>query len=92
MIDESRLARRIDAHLCRYTPSDRFATAVFVLLSRDSGELTYVNAGHNAPLLFGPGSPADLDPSLLFLKFPYRSLTVAAPTRRVRSIGENCYT
>lgn len=30
----------------------RFATAVFIVLSRDSGELTYVNAGHNAPIVF----------------------------------------
>lgn len=47
------LARHINTHLCRYTPGDRFATAVFIRLSRDSGELTYVNAGHNAPIIFG---------------------------------------
>jgi hypothetical protein len=49
--DPLALARQINRHLSRYTPSDRFATAVFVMLSRDSGELTYVNAGHNAPIL-----------------------------------------
>jgi serine phosphatase RsbU (regulator of sigma subunit) len=32
-----------------------FATAVFLLLNRDSGELSYVNAGHNAPIIFGHG-------------------------------------
>src|SRR5271166_1872243 len=53
------LARRINQHLSRYTPSDRFATAVFIVLSRDSGELTFVNAGHNAPMVFGPGSTID---------------------------------
>ena len=42
-------ARQINKHLSRYSPADRFATAVFVVLKRDSGELTYVNAGHNAP-------------------------------------------
>src|SRR5271165_5138334 len=52
-------ARRINQHLSRYTPSDRFATAVFIVLSRDSGELTFVNAGHNAPMVFGPGSTID---------------------------------
>jgi serine phosphatase RsbU (regulator of sigma subunit) len=55
------LAQQINKHLCRYTPSDRFATAVFIILSRDSGELTYVNAGHNAPLVFGAGSTTALE-------------------------------
>jgi phosphoserine phosphatase RsbU/P len=49
------LAKQINKHLSRYTPSDRFATAVFIVLSRDSGELTYVNAGHNAPIVFSSG-------------------------------------
>lgn len=53
--DPLELARQINKHLSRYTPSDRFATAVFVVLSRDSGELTYVNAGHNAPMVLGSG-------------------------------------
>jgi Stage II sporulation protein E (SpoIIE) len=43
------LAGQINKHLNRYTPSDRFATAVFLVLNRASGELTYVNAGHNPP-------------------------------------------
>jgi sigma-B regulation protein RsbU (phosphoserine phosphatase) len=47
------LAKWINQHLCRHTPSDFFATAVFLLLNRDSGELTYVNAGHNTPVIFG---------------------------------------
>jgi serine phosphatase RsbU (regulator of sigma subunit) len=55
------LARQIDRHLCRYTPSERFATAVFIVLSRASGELTYVNAGHNPPVVFGRGSTAALE-------------------------------
>jgi len=50
------MAKQINKHLSRYTPSDRFATAVFIVLSRDSGELTYVNAGHNAPIVFCSGS------------------------------------
>jgi serine phosphatase RsbU (regulator of sigma subunit) len=52
---------RFNKHLCRYTPVDRFATAVFIRLSLDSGELTYVNAGHNAPFVFGSGLPAALE-------------------------------
>ena len=47
------LAKRINEHLSRHTPLGIFATAVFLLLNRDSGELRYVNAGHNAPIIFG---------------------------------------
>jgi serine phosphatase RsbU (regulator of sigma subunit) len=61
--DPLTLARRINSHLTRYTPSDRFATAVFVVLSRDSGELTYVNAGHNAPIMAGSGRTEALEPT-----------------------------
>jgi serine phosphatase RsbU (regulator of sigma subunit) len=49
------LAKQINQHLCRHTPSGFFATAVFLLLNRDSGEVTYVNAGHNAPIVFANG-------------------------------------
>jgi serine phosphatase RsbU (regulator of sigma subunit) len=49
------LATQINQHLCRHSPTDFFATAIFLLLNRDSGELTYVNAGHNAPVIFGNG-------------------------------------
>jgi sigma-B regulation protein RsbU (phosphoserine phosphatase) len=34
---------------------------VFIVLSRDSGELTYVNAGHNPPLVIGSGSAIALE-------------------------------
>jgi serine phosphatase RsbU (regulator of sigma subunit) len=61
--DPGALARQINKHLARYTPSDRFATAVFIVLSRDSGELTYVNAGHNAPIVFCSGSTTFLEAS-----------------------------
>jgi sigma-B regulation protein RsbU (phosphoserine phosphatase) len=55
------LANRLNQHLSQYTPSDRFATGVFIVLNRDSGEIQYVNAGHNAPLLCGPGSTKALE-------------------------------
>lgn len=55
------LARQINQHLNRYTPSDRFATAVFVVLNRDSGELIFVNAGHNAPILCCSGASTELE-------------------------------
>ena len=73
------LAKQINKHLCRYTPSDRFATAVFLVLSRDSGELTYVNAGHNAPIVFSSGATTFLEatgpPLGLFIDAEYEACT-----------------
>jgi sigma-B regulation protein RsbU (phosphoserine phosphatase) len=73
------LARQINKHLSHYTPSDRFATAVFIMLSRDSGELTYVNAGHNAPIVFCSGSTTLLEatgmPLGLFSEAEYEART-----------------
>ena len=59
--DPLAMARQINSHLSRYTPADRFATAVFMVLSRDSGELLYVNAGHNAPIVSCSGTTAFLE-------------------------------
>jgi len=77
--DPLALARQINRHLCRYTPADRFATAVFIVLNRDSGELTYVNAGHNAPILFASGSAIALEatgmPLGLFPQAAYEART-----------------
>jgi sigma-B regulation protein RsbU (phosphoserine phosphatase) len=73
------LAKQINKHLSRYTPSDRFATAVFIVLSRDSGEVTYVNAGHNAPIVFSSGSTTFLEgtgpPLGLFIDAEYEGRT-----------------
>lgn len=73
------LAKQINKHLSRYTPSDRFATAVFIVLSRDLGELTYVNAGHNAPIVFSSGSTTFLEatgpPLGLFIDAEYEART-----------------
>jgi phosphoserine phosphatase RsbU/P len=73
------LAKQINKHLSRYTPSDRFATAVFIVLSRDSGELTYVNAGHNPPIVFSSGSTTLLEatgpPLGLFVDAQYETGT-----------------
>ena len=72
-------SRQINRHLSRYTPSDRFATAVFIVLSRDSGELTYVNAGHNAPIVVGSGPAIELEatgmPLGLFPETAYEART-----------------
>jgi phosphoserine phosphatase RsbU/P len=75
------LAKQINKHLSRYTPSDRFATAVFIVLSRDSGELTYVNAGHNAPIVFTSGVTTFLEatgpPLGLFVDAQYETRAAA---------------
>jgi len=77
------LARQINKHLSRYTPPDRFATAVFILLSRDSGELAYVNAGHDSPMVFCSGSTTLLQstgiPLGLFAGAEYKLGTAVIP-------------
>jgi phosphoserine phosphatase RsbU/P len=50
--DVPALASQINRHLFRYTPGNRFATAAFIVLDRDSSELAYVNAGHNPPIVW----------------------------------------
>ena len=73
------MSKQINKHLNRYTPSDRFATAVFIVLTRDSGQLTYVNAGHNAPIVFCSGSTTFLEatgpPLGLFVDAEYETRT-----------------
>jgi sigma-B regulation protein RsbU (phosphoserine phosphatase) len=73
------LANQINKHLNRYTPADRFATEMFIALSCDSGELSYVNAGHNAPIVFSSGSTTFLEatgpPLGLFADAEYESRT-----------------
>jgi sigma-B regulation protein RsbU (phosphoserine phosphatase) len=81
--DPLAMARQINKHLSRYTPSDRFATAVFIVLSRDSGELTYVNAGHNTPIVFCSGSATLLEatgmPLGLFSDAEYEARVAVIP-------------
>jgi sigma-B regulation protein RsbU (phosphoserine phosphatase) len=81
--DPVALAAQMNRHLCRYTPDDRFATAVFVVLDRETGELTYVNAGHNAPIVFGAGSQRSLEatsmPLGLFPDSAYTARTALLP-------------
>ena len=81
--DPEGLAEQVNNHLCRYTPPERFATAVFALLSPETGELRYVNAGQNPPILSGlhrttllesTGMPLGLVPQAVF-----QSQTVVIP-------------
>jgi len=81
--DPLALARQINKHLSRYTPADRFATAVLVLLDRDSGELSFVNAGHDSPIVFCSGSTTLLHstglPLGLFADADYKVGAAAIP-------------
>jgi len=79
--DPFAFALQINKHLSRYTPRDRFATALFIVLSRDSGELTYLNAGHNPPIVSSLCSTQFLDatgiPLGLFADAEYKTETAA---------------
>lgn len=83
------LAGEINRHLCAYSPEDRFATGIFVVLSRDSGELTYVNAGHNAPILASSSFATYLESRGMPLgllsdaKFDCRTVTMPAGAKRL---------
>jgi sigma-B regulation protein RsbU (phosphoserine phosphatase) len=77
------LTLRINDHLARYTPDDRFVTAVIIVLTLDTGELTYVNAGHSAPVVVGNGSLVKLDPTGvplgMFRRAAYEARSVQIP-------------
>jgi sigma-B regulation protein RsbU (phosphoserine phosphatase) len=85
--DPVALAQQINRHLSRYTPVDRFATAVFIVLNHNSGELTYVNAGHNAPIVSCSGSTRLLEatgmPLGLFTEAKYEARTAVIDPRGV---------
>ena len=81
--DPAELAARINRHLCRHTPANRFATAVFALLDCASGAIVYANAGHNAPILSAAGSTVALEPTGMALGWfedaPYDARTMIMP-------------
>ena len=45
------LVKRLNTQICRHTPGSRFITLFYGLYTPATGELTYVNAGQNPPLL-----------------------------------------
>ena len=55
-LDLAGMAGQISQHVNQYTPAERYATAAFILLHRATGEVTYVNAGHNPPMIAGSAS------------------------------------
>ena len=79
--DVPALASQINRHLCRYTPGNRFATAVFIVLERESGAVSYVNAGHNPPIVWGPQPATFLEPTGTALGWFEDMAYDAAPAR-----------
>jgi serine phosphatase RsbU (regulator of sigma subunit) len=59
--DPLSVANHVNHHLCHHTPPERFATAVFALLSHETGEIAYVNAGQNPPILSSLGRTTFLE-------------------------------
>ena len=57
------LVTRLNAYLVANTPENRLITFFYGELDPASGELRYVNAGHNPPLLFHGSQVARLDPT-----------------------------
>lgn len=53
----SELITKLNAHLCANIPSNRLITLVYAELDTATGELRYVNAGHNPPFLLTAGEP-----------------------------------
>ena len=49
------LVARLNDHLCSNIPSTRLVTLFYAELATETGELRYVNAGHNPPFLLAPG-------------------------------------
>ncbi|HTI38319.1 MAG TPA: PP2C family protein-serine/threonine phosphatase [Vicinamibacterales bacterium] len=45
------LVARLNTQICRHSPASRFITLFYGVYTPSSGEMTYVNAGQNPPLL-----------------------------------------
>ena len=57
------MVTEVNRLLCSMTEESRFATLFCAVYDDSRRQLTYVNAGHNPPLLFRPGaSAADIQP------------------------------
>jgi phosphoserine phosphatase RsbU/P len=45
------LVARLNKQICRHSPASRFITLFYAVYTPSTGEMTYVNAGQNPPLL-----------------------------------------
>ncbi|CAN5873758.1 hypothetical protein BH18ACI5_BH18ACI5_23990 [soil metagenome] len=50
-LEATALMARLNAQICRHSPASRFITLFYAVYSPSTGQLTYVNAGQNPPLL-----------------------------------------
>ncbi len=50
-LDPPHLMARLNAQICRHSPASRFITLFFAVYSPAAGELSYVNAGQNPPMI-----------------------------------------
>ena len=50
-LEPAPLVERLNAQICRHSPASRFITLFYAVYTPATGELTYVNAGHNPPLI-----------------------------------------
>jgi len=50
-LDPPSLIERVNAQICRHSPSSRFITLFYAVYSPATGTLAYVNAGHNPPMI-----------------------------------------
>ena len=50
-LDPAPLVERLNVQICRHSPSSRFITFFYAVYDPKTGELTYVNAGQNPPIV-----------------------------------------
>ena len=53
-LSPQRIIEKLNIHLCQSTQSNKFVTLFFAVLDPDTHLLTYINAGHNRPILVRP--------------------------------------
>ena len=71
------LAGRLNRVMNRSTEPGHFVTMFIGLLDPATGELQYVNAGHNPPLIIGEGPPRELEatgvPIAILPEYPFQA-------------------
>jgi len=58
-LDLASLVARLNRSLCAHCPGNRFITFFACEIDPRTGDLTYVNAGHNPPLVVRANGPVD---------------------------------